>query len=294
MSDTKQINGVLVAFSYGCIAGSKRDLVTTKEVTERKGAQSDAGMWSNKLFPPSTCLKRNAFTELRRHLSSMRSFHYANTYVFEDAIWRILPEKRTEAYKKIVEEEGAAEAKVRLDTFINELPTLIDLARLARGQAFKESDYPTPEQIRSSFSYAVTYRPIPTAAGLNPAQFQEAIAQIQELHQRRLVEANETLIKRFLEPLQTLSDQLKDPTNRKVGQVLGTILQLTEEIPQVDLSGNTQLQEMAAALNATFKEVTPEMIKQDENVRKMLGESVGAAIGTLERFGQFGQRKFAD
>jgi len=288
----KQISGVLVGFSFGCVAASKRDPAITSEVIKDKGASEDAGSWSNKLFPASTCQSKNTFTELRRHLGAMRAWHYANTYIWEDEIWRLLPEKRIEAYRQVVETDGKARATELLEAFIQDLPNLIDLARLARGTAFHESDYPTEPQVRAMFKYSVSYRPLPSSAGLNPVLFAEAVKELNELHQRRLAEANETLIKRFMAPLQTLSEQLKDPTRRKIGQVLSTIREFTETVPSMDLSGNTELVQMANQINAVFADITPQALREDERVRKMLGESISSAIGSLERFGNYG-RKFA-
>lgn len=287
------INGVLVAYSYGCIAGSKRDGIITKEITEAKNAGEDAGMWSNKLFPASTCQKRNTFTELRRHLGQMRQFHYENTYVFEDEMWRILPEKRQEAYRQVVEIAGKERADEMLENFINDLPNLIDLARLARGNTFKDSDYPTVEQIRAKFSYKVSYRPIPTSAGLDPARYEAAIAEINALHARRLQEANQALIERFMKPFQNLAEQLAEPGHRKLKPVMESIAEFVDLVPSLDLSGNQELQALALQVKEKFADITPDMIRKDEEVQKFVGNTASSVIAALQGFGAVGQRKFA-
>lgn len=293
MSDTKQISGVLVAFSFGCMSGSKKDAEITKEVCDDKGAGTDAGSWSNKLFPAKTCGKKNTFTALRTHLGAMRSWHYNNSFIFEDSVWRILPEKRIEAYKQVVEIDGKARAKELLTAFEDDLPNLIDLARLGRGEAFKESDYPTIETVRSMFKYSVDYRPIPSSAGLNPALMAEAIEKLNELHARRLQEANETLVARFLEPFKILSEQLQDTKKRKIGPVLDSIREFTQIVPSLDLSGNQELVNLAASISGVFEGMTPELLRRDEQMQKLVGETCNQVVTALDRFGKAGARSFA-
>lgn len=285
------IQGVLAAFSFGCVSGSKRDPVITHEVCQEKGANEDAGSWSNKLFPPLTCGKKNTFTELRKHLGMIRGYHYNSTFQFEDQLWRILPEKRIETYKRVVEQEGKQQAKELLDKFVEDLPALIDLARLGRGEAFKLSDYPSAEEARSKFFYSVSYRPIPSAAGLNPALMQDAIDQLNLLHQQRLAESNTALLQRMLEPFQTLTEQLKDPTKRKIGSVLETILQVANDIPSLDLTNNTELHTLAQQVKDTFEQIKPEMVREDAEMRQRLSTLCTSAISNLERFGTYGVRK---
>lgn len=284
--------GVLVAFSYGMVAGSKKDAIITKEITESKHAGDDAGTWSNKLFPASTCGKVTTFSKLRRHLGQCRQFHYSRTFMFEDVLWRILPERQIESYKHFMEVDGKKLANEMLEAFIVDLPNLIDLARLGRGTAFRESDYPTVEEVRAKFEYTVKYRPMPTAAGLNPVLFQEAIAEINELNERRLQEANANLIERFLEPFKTLSDQLANPGDRRLKPVLDSIMEFVDLVPSLDMVGNTELQSLASTVKEKFQTVTPDMIKKDEEQAKMVGQMATTVIGALQNLSRVPVRKF--
>lgn len=291
----QQIPGVLVGFSYSFLSGSKRDPVISHEVNQDKNASDDAGSWSNKLFPSSSCGKTNAFTTCRAHLAAMRKWHYNNTYIFEDSLWRILPEKRIEAYKSVVETDGKARALELLESFLGELPNLIDLARIGRGDAFREEDYPTASEVKKDFAYCVDYRPVPSSAGLNPALMQEAIDKLNAMHAQRMQEAQVTLVARMIAPFQTLSEQLADPKNRKISNVLGSIQELMAVVPSLDLSGNQQLAEIVGTIQSTFATVTPEAVKEDEEMRKKVSEMCGNVINSLHTFANVGgaHRKFA-
>lgn len=292
---SQNIPGVLVGFGYSFLSGSKRDPVITHEVNQEKNASDDAGSWSNKLFPPSSCGKKNSFTEARAHLGAMRKWHYANTFIFEDSLWRILPEKRIEAYKQVIEADGKARARELVEAFCNDLPNLIDMARIGRGDSFKEEDYPTADTVRSEFAYEVDYRPIPSSAGLNPALMQEAIDKLNAMHAQRMREAQATLVSRIIAPFQTLSEQLADTKNRKIGNVLASIQEFLQVVPDLDLSGNVQLAEVVAQIRSTFSSVTPEAVKEDEAMRKQVSEMCGTVINSLKTFGNVGgaERKFA-
>jgi hypothetical protein len=299
MSDTvKLIDGVLVTMSKSCgLSGSKVDKEMTKEVEDDKEAGEGAGTWSNKLFPPKACGKRNSFTNLRQHMSQMYRWHMQNSFLFEDELWRILPSKRVEAYRQVVEVDGKAKAKELLETFLLDYPNLKDLARRpkpeGRGELFKESDYPDEATIRAKFHYAVDYRPLPTAGNLNPILFQDAIDKLNELHAARLAEANTTLVKRFLEPFKTLSEQLKNPEGRRMAPILDSIREFANVVPSLDLSGNTELVELAQQIGLTFADVTPELLKKDEDMAKFVGQTATSVVEALSRFGAAGQRKFA-
>lgn len=293
-----EINGVLVSMRKGAgLAGSKVDKVMTVEIENDKDAGEGAGTWSNKLFPPKACGKRNSFTELRKHLNQMYGWHMTNTFVFEDEVWRILPNKRVETYKQIVEIDGKARALELLEAFLADYENLKDLARCpkpnGRGELFKESDYPDPGTIRANFHYEVDYRPIPSGAALNPLVFQEQIEKLNALHQQRLHEANIALVERFMEPFKTLAEQLKDPTKRKLAPVLEKIREFSQIIPSLDLSGNTELLELAQTVNLTFADITPDVLRQDEEMCKFVGSTAEGVVTALNRFGQLGQRKFA-
>lgn len=289
-----QIHGVLAAFSWGCLSGSKRDPTITAEVLHEKNAGDDAGSWSNKLFPPKVCGKKNAFTDLRGHLGRMRAWHYANTFVFEDSLWRILPEKRIQTYKTVVEIDGKARAKELLDDFVEALPLLKEMAKLpeGRGAAYKESDYPTPDEIREKFHYSVDYRPIPSSAGLNPELMQEAIDKLNELHAQRLQEANLSLVERFITPFKTLSEQLANPEGRKMATVIQSIRDVTAMIPSLDLSGNAELITAAQQMSALFDQVKVDALKKDEEMQKLLATTCQNVVGSLSKL-QVGARKFA-
>lgn len=294
MSDTTIIPGVLASFSFGCISGSKRDKDLTKEILDEKNAGADAGAWSNRLFPPKACGKRNSFTELKRHLGSMRRYHYESTYVYEDEIWRILPDKKIEGYKQFIEVEGREVAEQMLQAFINDLPNLIDKARVGRGDAFKESDYPSILQIREKFSYTVDYRPIPTGAGLNPAVMAEAIEKLNAMNAARLQQANESLIRMFLEPINLLAEQLKDPTKRKIAPVLATIKEIAQQVPSMDIYGNQELRDIAASVGQTMEWLTPEALKTDEELQKFMGQTCADVVSKFGGFAKLGQRNFGN
>lgn len=298
MSTPTTIPGVLVYFSATLgWSGSKKNKEKTKEICDHDNASEDAGSWSDRLFPSKACGKKNAYTELRKHLGQMRNFTYDNTFVFEDSLWRILPEKRTEAYRQLVEVDGRQRALELLEQLIIKLPELMQAAALpkpkGRGDGYRAEDYPTSTQIRELFRYSVDYRPIPTGATLNPALFQDAIDKLNALNAQRMAEAQETLIRRFLEPLHTLSQQLLDPEKKKIKTVLESILEISELVPSLDLAGNSQLVEFANDIHNTFSSVTPELLKTDEQMRKMVQNTCSQFVTALGSFGAVGARKFA-
>jgi hypothetical protein len=227
----------------------------------------------------------------------MYRWHMENTYTFEDEVWRILPTKRVEAYRQVVETSGHERAKELLEEFLADYPNLKDLARRpkpeGRGDLFKDSDYPDEATIRAKFVYSVSYRPLPTSGGLNPNLFADAIEKLNELHAQRLAEANTTLVTRFLEPFKLLSEQLKDPAKRKMAPVLDSIREFSQIVPSLDLSGNTELVELAQQISVTFQDITPEIIKKDEEMQRFVGQTAESVVTALSRFGGLGQRKFA-
>lgn len=293
---SKTIDGVLVAMTKGCgLSGSKIDKEMTREVEKDKDAGEGAGTWSNKLFPPKACGARNSFTNLRRHMGQMYTWHMENTYVFEDELWRILPNKRIAAYKQVVEIDGKAKTLELLETFLQDYPNLKDLARTprpnGRGELYKESDYPDEATIRAKFHYEVDYRPIPNGSALNAELFQEQIDKLNQLHEQRLAESNITLVNRFLEPFKLLQEQLKDTKQRKLAPVLDRIREFAQIVPSLDLSGNSELLSLAQQIDLSFAEITPEVLKRDEDMAKYVGQTCESVVTALGKFGQMGQRR---
>ncbi len=298
MSEPKIIDGVLVCMSKSAgLSSSKVDKEMTKEIEDDKEAGDGAGTWSNKLFPPKACGRKNSFTALRQHLSQMYRWHLENSYVFEDEVWRILPTKRVEAYRQVIEVTGKARAEELLEEFLADYPNLKDLARRpkpeGRGELFKDSDYPSEETIRAKFVYSVAFRPLPTSGGMNPNLFADAIEKLNELHAQRLAEANTSLVTRFLEPFKLLSEQLKDPSKRKMAPVLDSIREFSQIVPSLDLSGNTELVELAQQIAVTFDGISADVLKKDEAMAAFVGTTCESVVSALGRFGEMGKRRFA-
>lgn len=287
------VQGYMVRLQMSSLPSSKANKSITAEVVDLKKADRDAGTWSDRLFPVSSCGKDNAYTRLRRLICNLRRLHYENTHAWDDDIWRVLPAKRVDYYRQHIQQDGEEKFGELLLALIMDLPELVEKAKAGRRQAFRAEDYPDSEELHSLCKFEVSYRPMVDPTVLDKSLFSESIQEIEANARMRVAQSNQALVQRFLEPLELLGQQLADPSKRRMAPVLDTIRNTCDMVSQLDMAGNQELQEAAERIRVTFQEVTPDMIRKDDKLAELLKQEAQTAINTL-RFAQPGARKFEE
>jgi len=148
---------VLVSVRVSQWTARKLDRQITDETNRRYAAKSDAGRY-NKLL-----IEAERLAEMTALVSQVRSLHYSMTRPWADEGARILPNalytKFTDEFRELKRQFNDA-----ADRFCAGYPQFVEERKRALNGAFKQSDYPSVDEIRSKFRLEIAVLPFPDAA----------------------------------------------------------------------------------------------------------------------------------
>ena len=147
---------MLCSLSISMWPARKHDPEASKEIAQRHGAQADAGRYHKVLLPKA------ALAEIQKIASDARQEHYFMTLPWDDNGYRVLPAAaymdHTEKMRELSNRFAPA-----VDALAQQFGQLVEGAKGRLGGLFRGEDYPTPQDLRSKFSFETKVMPLPDA-----------------------------------------------------------------------------------------------------------------------------------
>lgn len=136
-------------------AGRKLDKSATETVENTYYTDKQVGNYTKKLLPGAKEL-----AEVTRHASALRSFFHENTLPWCSDGSRILASAN---YVQFTQEYNQRQEQFRtaVADFIQAYPQLRDQAKYKLGTLFKDSEYPSVQQLERAFQCEVAFLPLP-------------------------------------------------------------------------------------------------------------------------------------
>lgn len=188
----------------------KLDTKATKDLTKDKGATSDAARVNKHLLAASD----EKLRAIQKIGDEARKYIDANTLPWDDAGNRLLSNSKSIG---VVTELTNIEKRyiAAVDEFLQDYPNLRTQALANLGDLANESDYPHADQLRSKFSFRLSFSPVPTSfgddrTGLQPEQVKALEAHYQANASRQVGDALMSAWSRLRENLQHYSDRLRE------------------------------------------------------------------------------------
>jgi hypothetical protein len=275
-----QKKGMLVALSIGVWAARKRDKEAGAEVCERKGADSEAGVFTKRL------VERAKLSPVTTIHSRARALVYRYALPWLDSGVHLLPadlffkfDTEMQALKR-AHDEAVAE-------FLEEYDELVGKARYRMAGLFDPSDYPSREEVERKYRFEVSYMPLPESGDFRVDAAKADIAELQKRYEaqakKREAELSGEIAKRVAEAVSNFAAKLqpgkvyRDGAGRELAE-------LAEVIYGLNLTGDKRIDELAAGVKALAK-VNVADIREDKVER---GKVVGQADELRKKANQVG------
>jgi hypothetical protein len=147
-------SGVLVNVEVSVWTGTKQDREISDEVTRAKKADREAGRFTKKLFAN--------VPEHRAILNDRQTwYNYVERETYEwSGRWKFLPTPRIVEFMKQVEERKKTTDELK-DKFRKVYSDAVAREAFVQGDMFKATDYPSVDEVMSSFSVRVFTAEVP-------------------------------------------------------------------------------------------------------------------------------------
>jgi len=269
---------ILVRFSVSQWTARKFDKKATQEVEANHGANKHAGEVGR--FNKQLASKK--YTEdMTANISSAREFHYKQTLPWQDAEGiRILPVDIFSAYQQSMSEFRTKHEEL-VDTFVKQYPDVVDEARYRLNGLFDIEDFPPVDQIRSKFSWEVSFSPVPESGDFRVSLGKEVLEQMEADLSKRLShnyhEACVDLFERIHEQTANMAERLENYTGTRKGRfndsLVGNIRELAQLLPKLNVSGDKRLADLAARIDKELCEYDAQVLREVDGARKDVAQS---------------------
>lgn len=277
---------MLVDFSCRVLTGMTVDHDVTRRAIKSHNAQDDAGVFYKRLIPKALIRPIKNFSVV------CRQWHYTQTCAWLDDGKRLLPAEQYFHYM-----DGMAERGIEFDglveSFCSSYEKIIENNNYRLGDMYREGEMPSVSEIRRRFGFDIDVYPTPTAGDFRAEIAEEEIERVQhnleimanqaveeianDLH-RRIYKAVYHLHERMVE--YKVDPETGKTTNKLYDSTMGNIKELVELLPRLNVTGNTDLENLRQEIAAKIAGYDTETLKGSQVIRDEVRDS---AKGILDK-----------
>jgi hypothetical protein len=265
----------------------KHDPQASQEIAQRHGAQADASRYHKVLLP------KEAFAEVQKIVSDARQGHYFMTLPWDDSGYRVLPSAaymdHTEKMREL--SNGFTPA---VDALAREFGNLVEQAKVRLGGLFRPEDYPTPDELRSKFSFETKVMPLPDAGDfrvtLGEEEKERIKRQITAAVEASLQVASRDPWQRLYEGVSHLAERLQAHKVTEEGvdhpfrdSVVTNLVKLVDVLPKLNVTGDPELQRLASQVRASLQ-VDPQELRKSESIRSETAKNAAAIAERMQGY----------
>lgn len=271
---------MIVEFNASVWTARKLDRTTTDEVINNKNARSHDAARVNKYLLAG----HDQLEKIQKQVANTRIYVYDQTLPWSDNGQRLLPVTKFLAFDQAMDDKKQEFEKLVAD-FVQVYPTLITAQAMSLGDMFKRDDFPSAAEIARKFAWSLGYLPVPKAGDFrvdvgNEAQ-RELQEKLEELSNKRVAEAHQSLWTRLHEHLQRMADRLQvDKVNgeekpRRFHDTLVTGgLELCDLLKDLNLTQDQDLENARSRLEKTLLGVEPDELRKNMDTRQHVASEV--------------------
>ena len=261
---------MLCSLSISMWSARKHDPEASEEIAQRHGAQADAGRYHKVLLP------KTALAEIQKIMSDARQEHYFMTLPWDDNGYRVLPAAaymdHTERMRELSNRFSPA-----VETLAQQFGQLVEEAKVRLGGLFRHEDYPTPEELRTKFSFETKVMPLPDATdfrvALGDEEKERIKRQITAAVEASLQVASRELWQRLYEAVSHLAERLQAYKVTEEGvehpfrdSIVTNLVKLVDVLPKLNVTGDPELERLAAQVRDSLL-IDPHELRKSDSVR---------------------------
>jgi hypothetical protein len=278
---------MLCSLSISMWSARKHDPGASEEIAQRHGAQADAGRYHKVLLP------KGALAEIQKIVSDARQEHYFMTLPWDDNGYRVLP---AAAYMDHAEKmrQLSNQFTPAVETLAQQFGQLVEEAKVRLGGLFRPEDYPSPEELRSKFSFLTKVMPLPDAGDfrvtLGDEEKERIKRQITAAVEASLQVASRDLWQRLYEAVSHLAERLQAYKVTDDGvehpfrdSVVTNLVKLVDVLPKLNVTADPELERLAAQVRGSLL-VDPQELRKSDSVRSETAKTASAIASRMAAY----------
>lgn len=283
--------GLLADLTINMWSGERTDPKVSADVKAQSGAVGNTGRYIKNLMAGCD----DKLKDLRSAYASARTTHYKLTLPWianpQDGTRmqgpRLLPNM---LFNRYITELSAlrASAETKLDEFVNDYPGLVQRAMTNLAGLAQPGDYPTQDQIKTSFKFNFDFTPIPpTSAFPNlPENALRALSRaLDKRQQASALQAQSAMWERVREQVKHLADRLSDPDATFKEASVENVRELIVLLPGYNVTGDERALDIQDDIQNMLKGITSKDIRKDNNLRAAVANDAKAITSKLAEWG---------
>jgi hypothetical protein len=284
---TLSSRAMLCSLSISMWSARKHDPEASEEIAQRHGAQADAGRYHKVLLPKA------ALAEIQKIVSDARQEHYFMTLPWDDNGYRVLPAAAYMDHTEKMRELSNLFAPA-VDTLAQQFCQLVENAKVRLGGLFRSEDYPSPEELRSKFSFETKVMPLPDAGDfrvtLGDEEKERIKRQITATVEASLQVASRELWQRLYEAVSHLAERLQAYKMTDDGvqhpfrdSVVTNLVKLVDVLPKLNVTGDPELERLAAEVRDSLL-IDPQELRKSDSVRSETAKTASAIASRMAAY----------
>lgn len=274
---------LLVWLRISTWSARRYDKGISAKINAQHNASSDAGRYNKMLLPGDA----KAYKALTALAGSIRQAHYSNTLAWSDEGWRLLPTSNYAQYTQWLREQQRVFSDT-LTEFMSEYPMLRSDARIKLNGLYRDEDYPSVQDLRSRFSLAVEYAPVPAQGDLRVDLGADQIAAIESAigsrTDRAVADAVQDAWSRLHDVVAKIGERLSDPEAIFRDTLISNAEEVCDVLKRLNVTDDPDLESMRLRVRKELTRFTPALLRDDQTRRQETADRAAKILDEMKGF----------
>lgn len=257
--------GMLVDLTISYWVARAEDKKASRDAEFANDAQNGSGKFHKHLIN----IKAQTYRDVKETAREVRAWHYWNTLPWSNAA-RCLPSNNYLAYTDGLRKRIDA-FNLAVDVFMDDIHHLTEEARVTLGKMFRETDYPSREQMRVKFGIHVDIYPLPDAGDFRAHLADDQVSAIKQQIEAGVKRSTELAMRdawtRLHEQVAHMVERLSKPDALFRDTLVGNVRELCDLLPRLNLTDDPTLKAMGAEVKRRLGAHDAESLREDKHLR---------------------------
>ena len=259
-------SATLVRLQASQMGLSKKDSAITKVAHDAYGIHdARAGHYRKYKVDRADVLK------ISKTANIARTFHRIMTVPWGHDRYRLLPATLIQKYTMKIKQ-----VKMEFYSHVSDLearwPSIVEAAKARLGPAFDQNDYVQAGEVMELYAFDIHFQPIPKddhfVLEVEKETLKEMKDKLNKSQEENMENAMANLWHRLYEVVEKMAERLDDKNPRIFKTLVTNIEQLTDILPDLNLTKDPQLTDLCNDVKDKLCVYTPGQLKKDKRVRK--------------------------
>lgn len=271
--------------------GRKLDKAVSAEVTQAKGAKSDAGRFNKQLVP------LESLARLKGAANACRAVHARYTLPWTDNGLDILPASSVMSYDADMS-KARQEWESAVESFCTVYPSLVDSAPARLGDLFNASEFPSVGEVRERFSMRIRTLPMPDSKDFRVDMSEAQARQIRSEIEANAKEALDTAMRDAWQRVSDVCARMVERLNaykpaafkgektegRFTDSLVENVRDLVSVLPSFNLTNDPALSDIAGRMKAELCTFEAQELRDDSRLREQTAKAAESILADVSAF----------